>query len=93
MTGSPPAAYPFAYLRVLTRVRAPTPLLMAIALVLCGPAAGCLVVEKHVRSQTAPACHPSQYWDGTQCRHKGQGHGARKHDGEGDPKGKAKGKK
>lgn len=26
-------------------------------------------------------CHPSQYWDGTQCRHKGKGDGARKHDG------------
>ena len=26
-------------------------------------------------------CHPSQYWDGTQCRHKGKGSGARKHDG------------
>jgi hypothetical protein len=25
-------------------------------------------------------CHPSQYWDGKQCRHKGKGHGARKHD-------------
>jgi hypothetical protein len=26
-------------------------------------------------------CHPSQYWDGNECRHKGKGHGARKHDG------------
>ena len=26
-------------------------------------------------------CHPSEYWDGTQCRHKGKGSGARKHDG------------
>lgn len=26
-------------------------------------------------------CHPSQYWDGDQCRHKGKGKGARKHDG------------
>jgi hypothetical protein len=25
-------------------------------------------------------CHPSQYWDGKQCRHKGKGKGARKHD-------------
>jgi hypothetical protein len=25
-------------------------------------------------------CHPSQYWDGEQCRHKGKGKGARKHD-------------
>ncbi|MBZ4395950.1 hypothetical protein OWM54_28015 [Myxococcus sp. MISCRS1] len=26
-------------------------------------------------------CHPSQYWDGDECRHKGKGKGARKHDG------------
>jgi hypothetical protein len=25
-------------------------------------------------------CHPSQHWDGRKCRHKGKGHGARKHD-------------
>lgn len=25
-------------------------------------------------------CHPSQYWDGERCIHKGKGHGARKHD-------------
>ena len=25
-------------------------------------------------------CAPSHYWDGNQCRHKGKGHGARKHD-------------
>jgi hypothetical protein len=25
-------------------------------------------------------CARSQYWDGHQCRHKGRGHGARKHD-------------
>ncbi|MCP3141646.1 hypothetical protein [Pyxidicoccus xibeiensis] len=25
-------------------------------------------------------CHPSQYWDGDECRHKGKGKGARKHD-------------
>ena len=28
-----------------------------------------------------PQCHPSQYWDGAMCRHKGKGSGARKHDG------------
>ena len=28
----------------------------------------------------APQCRPSQYWDGEKCRHKGKGHGARKHD-------------
>ncbi|HLU66832.1 MAG TPA: hypothetical protein VKZ63_11175 [Kofleriaceae bacterium] len=30
---------------------------------------------------TKRGCHPSQYWDGHRCRHKGKGHGARKHDG------------
>ncbi|MCI0572002.1 MAG: hypothetical protein L0Y66_14710 [Myxococcaceae bacterium] len=25
-------------------------------------------------------CHPSQYWDGERCKHKGKGKGARKHD-------------
>jgi hypothetical protein len=45
-------------------------------------AGGCVMVEKRSRAfATTPACHPSQYWDGTQCRHKGQGSGARKHDG------------
>jgi hypothetical protein len=45
---------------------------------------GCLVVDKHARFVSpAPSCHPSQYWDGQQCRHKGKGKGARKHDGEG----------
>jgi hypothetical protein len=29
----------------------------------------------------ADGCDPNQYWDGTMCRHKGKGHGARKHDG------------
>ncbi|HEY0710413.1 MAG TPA: hypothetical protein VGG33_26645 [Polyangia bacterium] len=45
---------------------------------------GCVVVEK--RRPTAymrSSCHPSQYWDGQTCRHKGKGHGARKHDGRG----------
>ncbi len=47
---------------------------------------GCLVIrdtryvtkKSHVKSR--PDCHPSQYWDGEQCRHKGKGKGARKHD-------------
>jgi hypothetical protein len=47
---------------------------------------GCVVVDKHTRALSRPTCHPSQYWDGTQCRHKGKGHGARKHDGPGRSK-------
>lgn len=45
---------------------------------------GCIYVrDTRYVSRPAPArkdCHPSQYWDGEQCRHKGKGKGARKHD-------------
>ncbi len=47
---------------------------------------GCLVIRdtRYVPSRShdrdRPECHPSQYWDGHQCRHKGKGKGARKHD-------------
>jgi hypothetical protein len=50
-------------------------------------ASGCVIHRGHpVRSRSQavvvrqPSCHPSQYWDGHKCRHKGKGHGARKHD-------------
>jgi hypothetical protein len=57
-----------------------------LALVLTGLAVlqvGCVVVPGQRTSAVGatPQCHPSQYWDGTQCRHKGRGYGARKHDG------------
>jgi hypothetical protein len=48
---------------------------------------GCLVHTTDGRGPrrrstvSRPSCHPSQYWDGSTCRHKGRGHGARKHDG------------
>lgn len=49
---------------------------------------GCLVHthDRPSRSRSAVkskrgGCKPSQYWDGHKCRHKGKGHGARKHDG------------
>jgi hypothetical protein len=54
-----------------------------IALVSLG-AGGCVVHTHKNRGSYASkshGCHPSQYWDGHQCRHKGKGHGARKHDG------------
>jgi len=67
--------------------------LLPLLLVLGASASGCVV--RHAHSAPAPyasqqsnlksgkqsGCHPSQYWDGEQCRHKGKGHGARKHDG------------
>ena len=41
---------------------------------------GCVVLDKRPRSVARVTCHPSHYWDGHKCRHKGKGHGARKHD-------------
>lgn len=35
---------------------------------------------KHRRHKRHRRCRPSHYWDGYRCRHKGRGHGARKHD-------------
>jgi hypothetical protein len=54
-------------------------------MVLCAAVtAGCIVTparrQETVVGTRTPECRPSQYWDGTQCRHKGQGYGARKHD-------------
>jgi hypothetical protein len=58
--------------------------MLMVGLVLLGSlVGGCVVVDKHSRTFARPTCHPSQYWDGSQCRHKGKGHGARKHDGRG----------
>ncbi len=62
--------------------------LLISALLLALP--GCFVIRdtRYVPSHSGdkgrdrdPECHPSQYWDGHQCRHKGKGKGARKHDG------------
>ena len=47
---------------------------------------GCIYVHDRYVPRTrkselrTPECRPSEYWDGYQCRHKGNGHGARKHD-------------
>jgi hypothetical protein len=53
---------------------------------------GCVVVERRPTAFVSRSCHPSQSWDGSQCRHKGNGHGARKHDGAPRGAGKSKGK-
>lgn len=37
-----------------------------------------------LRFKAEGQCRPNQYWDGDECRHKGKGHGARKHDGDDD---------
>jgi len=46
---------------------------------------GCVLVNRLGTGKAGVSsggqCHPSEYWDGTQCRHKGKGSGARKHDG------------
>lgn len=49
---------------------------------------GCVVVRdtlhvpkaKKSELKSRPECQPNQYWDGSKCRHKGKGKGARKHD-------------
>jgi hypothetical protein len=38
------------------------------------------VVVKEEGGSSRKECHPSQYWDGDSCKHKGKGKGARKHD-------------
>lgn len=55
-----------------------TALLLASSLL-----SGCVMVGKPGKTSRASSsqCHPSQYWDGSQCRHKGKGKGSRKHDG------------
>lgn len=58
--------------------------MLGVALTL--PLTGCIVHtqdqgRRQSRSARSHDCHPSQYWDGHTCRHKGKGHGARKHDG------------
>jgi hypothetical protein len=37
-------------------------------------------VVKHELDGKDKRCRPNQYWDGDSCKHKGKGHGARKHD-------------
>ena len=58
---------------------------IAIAILIAVFASGCIVHRHPPATRTVVVvkdkCHPSQYWDGEQCRHKGKGHGARKHDG------------
>jgi hypothetical protein len=58
--------------------------LLAILVVagLALPTAGCVVrgPGHSSRASKSSKCSPSHYWDGHQCRHKGKGKGARKHD-------------
>lgn len=57
-------------------------ILLIPALLIATP--GCIYVRetRHVTHSRKKErnCHPSEYWDGDQCRHKGKGKGARKHD-------------
>jgi hypothetical protein len=57
-----------------------------VLLIFAAGSTGCLVHRHPHGSKTKAvvvrerACNPNQYWDGEKCRHKGKGHGARKHD-------------
>ena len=44
---------------------------------------GCVLVKGYGTGRSSVSerrCEPNQYWDGSRCRHKGKGSGARKHD-------------
>ena len=56
---------------------------LCVAAMLASLVGGCVVVDRRTRALSTPKCHPSQYWDGSKCKHKGKGNGARKHDGPG----------
>jgi len=66
------------------RLRSPLVLLLALALPALGFGLGGCVVHTprhgHHQHAVSKPCAPSHYWDGHQCRHKGKGKGARKHD-------------
>jgi hypothetical protein len=64
-----------------------------VALILAAAFAfsGCVLVQADRRgpgvvklgvdgSKDDRGCRPNEYWDGDSCKHKGKGHGARKHD-------------
>jgi hypothetical protein len=57
---------------------------LVLALVFAFTSSACVIVSDRKRGRSSHAhskkCHPSQYWDGHQCKHKGKGKGARKHD-------------
>lgn len=57
---------------------------LALGAFLVTAGSGCIVhTRPHGHRQGAVkkgGCAPSHYWDGHQCRHKGKGKGARKHD-------------
>ena len=63
----------------MTRTRA---LIVVVGAAMLLP--GCVFVNRLGTGKhgvSAGQCEPHQYWDGTQCRHKGKGSGSRKHDG------------
>ena len=53
------------------------------------PLGGCIVLRTPPPRKSATKvvvvkerdCHPSEYWDGDRCVHKGKGHGKGKHKG------------
>ncbi len=45
-------------------------------------ASGCLVrtrTHNHGRARVSERCHPSEFWNGDHCEHKGRGHGKGHH--------------
>jgi hypothetical protein len=56
-------------------------LIALLAFPVVGSSSCVLVGVRKAGVSNKSECRNDQYWDGTQCRHKGKGSGARKHDG------------
>ena len=66
--------------RTIGRMKTKLLLLALLAFPVAG-GSGCILIGTKRSHVSTPKCRNDQYWDGTECRHKGKGSGARKHDG------------
>jgi hypothetical protein len=61
-----------------------TMLRVVLATTMCAGLGGCIVhthpAHESRGSTVVVRCHPSEYWDGRECRHKGHAYGHDKHD-------------
>lgn len=64
----------------IARMKTKILLLVLLAFPVAG-GSGCILLGTRRSHVSTPQCREDQYWDGTMCRHKGKGSGARKHDG------------
>ena len=62
----------------------PRALIVALGALMLLPGCVFIPIGKGRHAVVVERCRPDQYWDGHECRHKGKGSGARKHDGDDD---------